>query len=220
MNKEEMIVLLSSFSIEDRKYITEKVNDDQWIKDGYLLSFKEFFKGGTGKATGDKWQTDFINRCKDLSPVVEKTTEYDSLLRKDIAKKLGLFKVNEDSRIEIKLVTIKERYVEGMTGGGAFLQVKPSSADYGLFTVLYYNAALHYFVPYRLISMTPGSANATQGMVPLSTQHRGHLTEGQITCTKTFHKLFFLCKTELSPFMEKLPENLQNFETIIWPDKE
>jgi hypothetical protein len=102
-------------------------------------------------------------------------------------------------------------------GGGAFLQVHPKNAHYGLFTTVFANGAVHYWVPYHLVSNTAGSKNTEPGKIPLSSQHDGGVVEGQITRTKRFHELFFLDVTLGTPFITDLSKyDLSKFENLVY----
>ena len=101
--------------------------------------------------------------------------------------------------------------------GGTFQQVHPDKADYGLFSAVFGNGAVHYWVPYHLISTTAGADNFTPGMIPLQSQHRGHTTEGQISRPIEFHNMFLLDITIDSPFIADLSKyDLIQFENRVY----
>jgi hypothetical protein len=100
--------------------------------------------------------------------------------------------------------------------GGSFQQIHPDNAHYGLFSAVYGNGAVHYWVPYHLISKTAGKQNLQEGKILLSSQHHGGTVEGQINLTKRFHELFFLDYTVDTLFITDLSKyNLAKYETIV-----
>jgi hypothetical protein len=102
-------------------------------------------------------------------------------------------------------------------GGGTFQQIHPDKADYGLFSAVFGNGAVHYWVPYHLISTTAGADNFTKGMIPLQSQHRGHTTEGQISRPEKFHDLFLLDITWETPFLTDLSKyDLSKYENLVY----
>lgn len=101
--------------------------------------------------------------------------------------------------------------------GGSFQQVHPQNADYGLFSAVHANGAIHYWVPYHLISKTAGKKNIEPGKIPLSSQHDGGTVEGQINRTARFHELFFLDVTIDTPFITDLSKyDLKKYENLVY----
>lgn len=102
-------------------------------------------------------------------------------------------------------------------GGGSFQQVHPTNADYGLFTAVFGNGAVHYWVPYKLISSKAGKNNVEKNKIPLSSQHHGAVVEGQINLSKRFHELFLLDVTIGTPFIKDLSKyDLKKYENLIF----
>jgi len=101
--------------------------------------------------------------------------------------------------------------------GGSFQQVHPQNANYGLFSAVHANGAIHYWVPYHLISRTAGKNNIEPGKVPLSSQHDGGIVEGQLNRTARFHEVFFLDFTIGTPFLTDLSKyDLSKYENIVY----
>ena len=111
---------------------------------------------------------------------------------------------------------VEDGTAKGGSGGG-FCQVHPTEADYGIFSAVHANGAMHYFLPYKLISRRCGKKSAEPGKIPLSGQHRHATVEGQINLTERFHELFFLDATVGTPFITDLSKyDLSKYENLVF----
>lgn len=65
----------------------------------------------------------------------------------------------------------------------SFQQVKPNSSSWFLLHLLYGDAERLFIVPSTMFSTQPGKEFQERGKIPLSSQHRGHQSEGQVSLT-------------------------------------
>ena len=189
------------------------------------------------KRKGDLWESAYKDKCNSLSERLDQW--HDASLESLLVEANGL----KGSKVEIKYTAIttpdsnsdiEERGFalelgqraktidinnpynpKKQPGGGSFQQVHPENEDYGLFTAVHGNGAIHYWLPYSLISKRAGSKNKEAGKVPLSSMHHGATVEGQINLTARFHELFFLDVTVGTPFITDLSKyDLAKYESL------
>lgn len=200
---------------------------------GFPAEMQKWFKEGISKHRGDDWENEFKAGCPQL--LDKRNGNHDAVLSEDIAKNLS------GDLIEIKFFTVmtadskkaidKRGYaltwaeratnipmVDGRVQApkkGTWQQVKPDCANYGLFSALYGNGAVHYWVPYHLLSRKPGKNNVEAGKIPMGIQHKNHATEGQVDIKARFHELFFLDVTVGTPFITDLSKyDLTKYESL------
>lgn len=195
---------------------------------GFPAAMQKWFKEGISKHRGDDWENEFKAGCPQL--LDKRNGNHDAVLAKDLAEKLQgdlveikFFTVmTPDSKKQINQRGYALTWAERATNinivkdivdntdrvlapkKGTWQQVKPDCANYGLFSALYGNGAVHYWVPYHLLSRTPGKNNVEAGKIPMGIQHKNHATEGQVDIKARFHELFFLDVTVGTPFLTDL----------------
>ena len=196
---------------------------------------QKWFKEGISKHRGDAWENEFKDSCLQLLP--KRNGNHDAVLDQSTAQNL------RGDLVEIKFFTvmtadsaktIKQRghaltWAERATNipvengqvqpakKGSWQQVKPDCADYGLFSALYGNGAVHYWVPYHLLSRGIGAGKVEAEKIPMGIQHKGSLVEGQVDIKPRFHELFFLDATFGTPFITDLNKyDLTKYENLIY----
>ena len=188
------------------------------------------------KRKGDLWESAYKDKCTSLSERLDQW--HDASLKSLLVEAKSL----KGSKVEIKYTaittsdsnsaiaergfalelgqrakTININNPKKRQGGGSFQQVHPENADYGLFTAVHGNGAIHYWLPYSLISRRAGRNNNEAGKVPLSSMHHGATVEGQINLTARFHELFFLDVTIGTPFLTDLSKyDLSKYENLVF----
>jgi hypothetical protein len=188
------------------------------------------------KRKGDLWENAYKDTCSSLSERLDQW--HDASLKSFLVESKSL----KGSKVEIKYTaittpdsnsaiaergfalelgqrakTIDINNPKKQQGGGSFQQVHPENADYGLFTAVHGNGAIHYWLPYSLISKRAGRNNNEAGKVPLSSMHHGATVEGQINLTARFHELFFLDVTIGTPFLTDLSKyDLSKYENLVF----
>jgi hypothetical protein len=200
---------------------------------GFPADMQKWFKEGISKHRGDDWENEFKAGCSQL--LDKRNGNHDAVLDQSIAQNLTgdlveikFFTVmTPDSKKQINkrgyaltwaeratnINMIKDRVLAPKKG--TWQQVKPDCANYGLFSALYGNGAVHYWVPYHLLSRTPGRDNVEQGKIPMGIQHKNHATEGQVDIKARFHELFFLDVTVGTPFITDLSKyDLTKYESL------
>lgn len=202
---------------------------------GFPAEMQKWFKEGISKHRGDDWENELIQLCPQLLPKINKN--HDAILHDSISQSL------RGHLVEIKFFTVMtpdpkkkitqrgyaltwaERatnipLVDGKvipSKKGTWQQVKPEFAHYGLFSALYGNGAVHYWVPYHLLSRSPGKDNYEAGKIPMGIQHKGSLVEGQVDIKPRFHELFFLDYTIGTPFLTDLSKyDLSKYENLVY----
>jgi hypothetical protein len=241
MTEQDYLDYVSSLSSEEFCKLQIKTGLSRWT-DNYKFpeEMYRWFQAGISKHRGDAWENEFVAFCKQLGPKTH--GDHDATLDDETVDKNGL----RGALIEIKFFTSMlpdpakqiekrgwalpwgeralriSRDADNSTGWappkkGTWQQVKPTCADYGLFSALHGNGAIHYWVPYHLISQKPGKKNVEIGKVPLGIQHRGHEHEGQVDIKSRFHELFFLDITEDTPFLSDLSKyDLSKYEKVVY----
>lgn len=233
--------LLESIDYTDSEVVDnvkELIKRNTWIKGyGYPEQMCEWFVEGLSKLRGDKWENGWLQANPQLLP--KENEDHDALLDSNIVTSNNL----KGNKIEIKFCTslqpdsakqqelrgsalswaersnsiVIEEGVVSKPKGGSFQQVKPLCADYGLFSVVFNNGAIHYWLPYHLVSKTPKVENTEPGKVPLSGQHRGSKVEGQVNMTARFHELFLLDVTLDKPYIEDFSKyDLKKYENLVF----
>jgi hypothetical protein len=202
---------------------------------GFPPDMQIWFKEGISKHRGDDWENGLIQSCPQLLPKINKN--HDAVLNEIICQELRGY------LLEIKFFTVmlpdpKKKIIErgyALTWAeratnipivdgkvlpakkGTWQQVKPEFAHYGLFSALYGNGAVHYWVPYHLLCRTPGKDNYEPGKIPMGIQHKGSLVEGQVDINPRFHELFFLDYTIGTPFITDLSKyDLSKYENLVY----
>lgn len=202
---------------------------------GFPADMQKWFKEGISKHRGDDWENQFRDSCQQLLP--KRNANHDAVLEQSIAQNLSgdlveikFFTVmTPDSKKQIDRRGYALTWAERATNiefrdnkvvppkKGTWQQVKPDCANYGLFSALYGNGAVHYWVPYHLLSRTPGKDHVEQGRIPMGIQHKNHATEGQVDIKARFHELFFLDVTIGTPFITDLSKyDLTKYENLIY----
>ena len=202
---------------------------------GFPANMQKWFKEGISKHRGDDWENEFRATCPQLLP--KRNANHDAVLDASIASKLKgdlveikFFTVmTPDSKKQINSRGYALTWAERATNipfvknvlqvpkKGTWQQVKPDCANYGLFSALYGNGAVHYWVPYHLLSRTPGKNNVEAGKIPMGIQHKNHATEGQVDIKARFHELFFLDVTVGTPFISDLSKyDLTKYENLVF----
>jgi len=235
--KQELLEYVATLSSKEYRDILKEAQLQRWESAGFPKAMHKWHQEGISKLRGDAWENEFVETCTNLNP--KRNGAHDAILDNKVVAAQGL----KGDEIEIKFFsaldpqsakTIEQRgyaltwaeralpvRTEGDTvlrpKGGSFQQVKPSCAHYGLFSAVYGNGAVHYWLPYHLISKQPKVTNAKPGEVPLSGQHRGHTVEGQINMSQRFHDLFFLDVTYDSPFITDLSKyDLKKYDNAVF----
>jgi hypothetical protein len=232
-----MINFETASTKEFRKF-EETLQLSRWTKKFNLPEsmYYPVFAPISSKRKGDLWEEMYRTECSSLE---NKTDQWhDASLVEKLVKLMGLC----GHKIEIKYTAITKgdsgdqidvrgyalelgercklidsKNPKKKQGGGSFQQVHPTNADYGLFTAVFGNGAVHYWVPYSLISSKAGKNNIEEGKIPLSSQHHGAVVEGQLNLTKRFHDLFFLDTTIGTPFITDLSKyDLRKYENLIF----
>lgn len=201
----------------------------------FPANMQKWFKEGISKLRGDDWENTFRTGCPQL--LDKRNGNHDAVLIKDLADNLKgdlveikFFTVmTQDPKKQIDLrghaLTWAERATKiPMINGkvrapkkGTWQQVKPDCANYGLFSALHADGAIHYWVPYHLLSRTPGKSNVEAGKIPMGIQHKNHTTEGQVAFNSRFHELFFLDVTVGTPFLTDLGKyDLTKYENLVF----
>jgi len=202
---------------------------------GFPAEMQKWFKEGISKHRGDDWENEFRSACPQLLP--KRNANHDSVMHPSISQSLkgDLIEIKfftvmtPDSKKQIEkrgyALTWAERATNIMIEQGKVVppkkgtwqQVKPDCADYGLFSALYGNGAIHYWVPYHLLSRAPGKNNVEAGKIPMGIQHKNHTTEGQVDIKSRFHELFFLDVTIGTPFITDLSKyDLTKYENVVY----
>ena len=200
---------------------------------GFPADMQKWFKEGISKHRGDDWESEFKAGCSQL--LDKRNGNHDAVLDQSIAQHLTgdlveikFFTVmTPDSKKQINQRGYALTWAERATNinmikdrvqapkKGTWQQVKPDCANYGLFSALYGNGAVHYWVPYHLLSRTPGKNNVEAGKIPMGIQHKNHATEGQVDIKARFHELFFLDVTVGTPFITDLSKyDLTKYESL------
>ena len=200
---------------------------------GFPADMQKWFKEGISKHRGDAWENVFKAGCPQL--LDKRNGNHDAVLDQSIAQHLTgdlveikFFTVmTPDSKKQINQRGYALTWAERATNinmvkdrvqapkKGTWQQVKPDCANYGLFSALYGNGAVHYWVPYHLLSRTPGKNNVEAGKIPMGIQHKNHATEGQVDIKARFHELFFLDVTVGTPFITDLSKyDLTKYESL------
>jgi hypothetical protein len=105
-----------------------------------------------------------------------------------------------------------------------FQQVKPSCYDYIICMLNYKDKSEWYLLDTSKISKKSGSKYSEDGKLPLNTQHRNSITEGQITPNKAFKKFaefigeyepLFYYKKDLNLSSNSIFEIFNKIENII-----
>ena len=236
--KQEALDYIATLSSEELREFEKTYGLDRWVK---RYSFPEemykWFQGGISKHRGDMWENEYIAACTGLGP--KTNGDHDATLDAGIVATQNL----KGATVEIKFFTsmspdsAKQIAKRGfaLTWGeralripekagnwlppkkGTWQQVKPNCAHYGLFSALHGNGAMHYWVPYHLLSRTPGAKNVEAGKIPMGIQHRGHDTEGQVDIRSRLHDLFLLDVTVDTPFITDLTKyNLSKYENLVY----
>lgn len=238
MDQQKIFEHASNLDTRGYREFLDQVSLKRWTDTyGFPASMQTWFKEGISKHRGDDWENNFKAVCPQLLPKRHKN--HDAVLDAVLVKKYGLkgdeaeikfFTVmSPDSKKQINqrgyALTWAERatnipIVDGKVQPakkGTWQQVKPGCAHYGLFSALYGNGAVHYWVPYHLLSCTPGAGNATQGKIPMGIQHKGSQVEGQVDIRPRFHELFFLDVTVGTPFITDLSKyDLSKYENLVY----
>jgi hypothetical protein len=205
---------------------------------GFPAVMQKWFKEGISKHRGDDWENEFKSVCPQLLP--KRNNNHDAVLLESLVLQHGLkgdeaeikffTSMQPDSKKEIVKRGYALTWAERATNipfdkeskllpakKGTWQQVKPKCAHYGLFSVLYGNGAVHYWVPYHLLSVTPGAGNVEVGKIPMGIQHKNHATEGQVDIRPRFHELFFLDVTVGTPFITDLSKyDLSKYENLVY----
>jgi hypothetical protein len=241
MTEQDILNYMSALRGEDFRRLEDMIGRTRW-KDSYQFpeEMYRWFKGGISKHRGDAWENQFVATCSSLGPKTngDHDATLDSKLVKDYVLKGSTVEIKfftcmtEDSAKQIekrgwalpwgeRAQRIKQD-VTNPTGWsvpkkGTWQQVKPTCAHYGLFSALHGDGALHYWVPYHLLSRKPGKKNVEEGMIPMGIQHRGHEVEGQVDIKPRFHELFFLDATIGTPFLTDLSKyDLTKYENLVF----
>lgn len=241
MKEQDILNYMSTLSGEEFRKLEDKIGQARWT-DAYQFPAEmyQWFRGGISKHRGDAWENQYVATCASLGP--KTNGDHDATLDAGIVQQYGL----KGQTVEIKFFTamvpdsakqIEKRGwalpwgeralrirqdAKNPTGWavpkkGTWQQVKPNCAHYGLFSALHGNGAIHYWVPYHLISRRPGKNNVEEGMIPMGIQHRGHEIEGQVDIKARFHELFFLDVTVDTPFLTDLSGyDLAKYESLVY----
>lgn len=193
----------------------------------------------SSKRKGDIWEAGYLNACSSLLPrddrwhdasldpaIVDKQKlkgkrieiKYSVIQKPDSNESISERGYALEAGERAKLITLNKDGQYDVGGGGAFQQVHPENAQYGLFSAVHANGAVHYWVPYHLISRTAGRTQVEEGRILLSSQHDGGTVEGQLNRTKNFHKTFFLAVTIGTPYLTDLSGfDLARFDKLEIP---
>jgi hypothetical protein len=241
ISKQDILEYMTQLSGEDLRKFEEEYGQNRWVNTyGFPSDMYKWFRGGISKHRGDAWENQYVAACSSLGP--KTNGDHDATLDAALIKQYGL----KGQTVEIKFFTAMtpdsakqiesrgwalpwgERALklktnsENPTGWevpkkGTWQQVKPNCAHYGLFSALHGNGAVHYWVPYHLISRRPGKSNVEKGMIPMGIQHRGHEIEGQVDIKSRFHELFFLDVSQDTPFLTDLSVyDLAKYENVTY----
>jgi hypothetical protein len=194
----------------------------------------------SSKRKGDLWEDLYREKCNGLGPRINKwhdatlcqqivddqglrgnriEIKYTNIAKKDSAKDIETRGFRLESGERAKQLTHDDKEPGGIkfVSGGSFQQIHPYNADYGLFSAVFANGAVHYWVPYHLISNAAGAKNAESGKIPLASMHHGATVEGQIGRPIKFHNLFLLDVTWGTPFILDLATyNLKKYENLCY----
>lgn len=202
---------------------------------GFPAEMQKWFKEGISKHRGDDWENEFRSVCPQLLP--KRNGNHDAVLCPELARNLKgdlveikFFTVmTQDSKKQINQRGYALTWAERATTiavknqrpippkKGTWQQVKPDCANYGIFSALYGNGAIHYWVPYHLLSRSPGKNNVESGRIPMGIQHKNHATEGQVDIKPRFHELFFLDVTIGTPFITDLSQyDLDRYDNLVF----
>jgi hypothetical protein len=241
MNNQSILDFMATLNGEDFRRLEDEIGQRRWT-DTYNLPKEMFqwFKGGISKHRGDAWENQYVSTCVSLGP--KTNGDHDATLDSALVSTHNL----KGQSIEIKFFTCmspdsakqiakrgwalpwaeraqrikkdsKNTTRWAVPKKGTWQQVKPNCAHYGLFSALHGDGALHYWVPYHLISRRPGKKNVEPGMIPMGIQHRGHEVEGQVDIKPRFHELFFLDVTIGTPFITDLGRfDLSKYENLVY----
>jgi len=241
MNEQDILDYTAKLDGETFSKLQSKIGLKRWV-DTYKFpeEMYKWFIGGISKHRGDDWEQEYIDHCSSLGP--KTSGDHDAVLDTALVTDNNL----KGKLVEIKffscLVPDGAKKIEqrgyalpwgeraqrvrkddkNPTGwarpkAGTWLQVKPECAHYGLFSALHGNGAIHYWIPYHLISKVPGKKNYEVGKIPLGIQHRNHTTEGQVGMQSRLHELFFLDITIDSPFLSDLSKyDLSKYENLTY----
>ncbi len=241
MTEDQILNYLSNLNGEDFRKFEDRVGNSRWTNTyNFPAEMYQWFKGGISKHRGDAWENQYVATCSSLGP--KTNGDHDATLDQALVSQYGL----KGQTVEIKFFTCLspdsakqienrgwalpwaeraqriKKDIKNPTGyavpkKGTWQQVKPNCAHYGLFSALHGDGALHYWVPYHLISRRPGKKNVEQGMIPMGIQHRGHEIEGQVDIKPRFHELFFLDATIGTPFLTDLSRfDLSKYENLVY----
>jgi hypothetical protein len=94
----------------------------------------------------------------------------------------------------------------------SMLQVKPKEYEYILYNYLHLDHTDWFLIKTKDISSKPGKENKEEGKMPLSRQHRGHETEGQV-CLDINTKKFIKNKTVF--FKKSGKDKFSDFATYV-----
>lgn len=212
----------------------DQANLSRWQTAGFPSDMYKWFKEGISKHRGDRWEIEFKEVCAQLNEKLDES--HDATLDQSLVDAQNL----KGNKVEIKFYTAMvpesrkdadkrgysltwaERAMDIPANGdlpkkGTWQQVKPDCAHYGLFSILHGNGAVHYWMPYHLLSKRPGKDWVQEGKVPMGIQHKGHNTEGQVDLKPRFHELFFLDKTYGSPFITDLSKyDLAKYDNLVY----
>jgi hypothetical protein len=238
MVTEILLEQIATLDSKEFRAFQEQVNCKRWTAKGFPEKMYPWFKEGISKHRGDKWEEEFKQACSQLLDKLDES--HDATIDPLLVKSNNL----KGNKVEIKFFTsmLKESRKDSEKRGyaltwaeravdipldknknvipsksGTWQQVKPTCADYGLFSVLYGNGAVHYWMPYHLLSRTPGKDHVEAGKVPMGIQHKDHATEGQVDIKPRFHELFFLDVTFGTPFITDLSKyDLSKYDTVVY----
>lgn len=240
MNAIDIVTHTNTLESEDFRLLEIQISQGRWTEFYKHPSslYWPVFAPISSKRKGDIWEDLYRKACPSLQ---ERSDQWhDATLIESIVveQKLKGQKIeikytaitNPDSQADVDArgypLELGQRAKEISVGkngelkfgnGGSFQQVHPKNADYGLFSAVHANGAIHYWVPYHLISSTAGKNNVEAGKVPLSSQHDGGTVEGQLNRTARFHEMFFLDVTIGTPFLTDLSKyDLSKYENLVF----
>lgn len=237
MDKQQLLEHASSLDTRAYREFLDQIAMARWTDNyGFPADMQKWFKEGISKHRGDDWENKFKSVCPQLLP--KQNNNHDAVLDDSLAKHLkgNLIEIKfftvmtPDSKKEINKRGYALTWAERATNiafdnegklqpakKGTWQQVKPDCAHYGLFSALYGNGAVHYWVPYHLLSTTPGAGNREAGKIPMGIQHKGNQIEGQVDIKLRFHELFLLDVTVGTPFITDLSKyNLSKYENLVY----
>jgi hypothetical protein len=229
---------VSTMTTEEYREYQSKMELTRWVETHNKPAemYWPVFAPMPSKRKGDLWESAYKDKCASLSERLDQW--HDASLKSFLVEDKSL----KGSKVEIKYTaittpdsnsaiaergfalelgqrakTIDINNPRKQQGGGSFQQVHPENADYGLFTAVHGNGAVHYWLPYHLISKNAGKKNKEEGKVPLSSMHHGATVEGQINLTARFHELFFLDVTIGTPFITDLSKyDFSKYENLVF----